>query len=1439
VIDTTDYGWHTTLPVASTTPVMLEPGQLRSLSTGSFGDVYVKASSTLDLSGAGRFRFRSLMVEPGGIIRVKDNLPTELYIDATATFRGAITTPTASTPPPLTMVIFGTGQMSFESSIRALMIAPSGKVVLGGMARDFFGAVFGKAVELRPDVILHHLSFGLPPFNPAVPDPTTPPPDLPDLPAPFVSASAHCGPREELAFSSWPIQGFCPTQLALSPFNGTRTGQLHWLAALPSATVGQPIVGESGRVLAATESGLLISLNDTGHIEWSATLANIPTAAPTVLRSGDIVVPLKNGKVQVLTRSGDPRWTSATVCAGLPSAVTVDEDGNLLAACSTGAVALLSASTGTVLWTTTLASGVHSILTVGNPSVVLAATETQLVRLVRQNGSITWTRALPGAAVGPAALVRDVAFVATANGALSAIGTDGTLRWQTSLGGTPSGTLAVSPWGLVLVPMQSGELVAIDVATGAVRLHVPVTSEPLTQVIVGGDGIAYVASANGVFGVVPSTGALLWSYDPAGSTRGIALADQGFVLAGTTSGQVVAIGSNPNWTMGGNPGTSGGAGGSGAGGTSGTGGTSATGGSSTGGSSTGGSSTGGSSTGGSSTGGSSTGGSSTGGSSTGGSSTGGSSTGGSSTGANSGGSFGFNPAECEAQMLATGSDICNPGGDHWGDHDRVATGTGGAAGSGGSAGSTSIGQSACLPPSPPPTVTSQGLSGLGYVATQTDGIDTGELVLNPPASVPAGCDLRFCEEDADGVEHQIALSFSRVAQNPAGLSGTKACVAAGAGAECPMDPASRSNRACEDDSQCNAGETCGVFCDDAGCQTYATVCGQRMQCANSGLTDEPTGPFNQADPSTWPCEELLECMETDAEFGATGDPDLAKSGSLEQRGTPPAAFSATPSLLVPLSYDNYGNTLAADPCNSSPIGNANNSQLDSRSGSNGNKKWGLFVEPDLSQKYDVGLSEAIALPNIDIEARGSFRAGARVWGKEIEIINGKAEAVLQTCSAHLMPSLTVLGIELSSWAAYASDDAPPAPEPPSEQDSLDCQSAVNALNDQIANLKKSLLDARAAWDAYRRSPSVVSQQLCDRTRAVLGNVDPGGCTVASARAWIQHYKDQVASLEGYVDGEYNAALTRIASQAEGAISFAPATGGPFADIGASASYPLGPLVLTLEIDVAGDIDASGRLAYSAGLDRLASGTGGPNVHVEAAPGAHVDAFVFVGVGLPGVSVGIEGQLRLIGVSAPLTAGIELTRTGYSDSRPFDSSGLFGFVSSGPSLLRAGTQQKWNASWDYGAGVRLDTLSGKISLAARIRLLFFKKTFRKKIAEWAGLTKTYNFVGKLEQPLEGAVQSDVMMSDIPFPDGLGDLEAAFNATPIGIDLPVTNLGDTTTPGACSCVDLNNPCTASSDCCNGYECRANTSGALVCQQPFAEVKPFPGISDIPHPDIKGEL
>lgn len=84
----------------------------------------------------------------------------------------------------------------------------------------------------------------------------------------------------------------------------------------------------------------------------------------------------------------------------------------------------------------------------------------------------------------------------------------------------------------------------------------------------------------------------------------------------------------------------------------------------------------------------------------------------------------------------------------------------------------------------------------------------------------------------------------------------------------------------------------------------------------------------------------------------------------------------------------------------------------------------------------------------------------------------------------------------------------------------------------------------------------------------------------------------------------------------------------------------------------------------------------------------------------------------------------------------------GYLPFGPTLY------DWEAEWSYGAGAYLETLSGQIDLAAKIKLGFFSKSFKKKLAQWdAAFKDSIAFTGTMQASGDLAVLSP--LKDAPF------------------------------------------------------------------------------------------
>jgi hypothetical protein len=146
-----------------------------------------------------------------------------------------------------------------------------------------------------------------------------------------------------------------------------------------------------------------------------------------------------------------------------------------------------------------------------------------------------------------------------------------------------------------------------------------------------------------------------------------------------------------------------------------------------------------------------------------------------------------------------------------------------------------------------------------------------------------------------------------------------------------------------------------------------------------------------------------------------------------------------------------------------------------------------------------------------------------------------------------------------------------------------------------------------------------------------------------------------------------------------------------------------------------------------------------NALVVPYAGVDVDAYVGAGFdfGIGGASVGINGQITLIQVDVPVGGGIELRvrKVGQESlsARPWPKElTTLGAPANGVAipLNKFQLELVGNAQ----AGIIFRALDGEVSLALRVRLLFFKKTWRKKLASFEGFSKRISWVGDFKIPI---------------------------------------------------------------------------------------------------------
>jgi hypothetical protein len=166
------------------------------------------------------------------------------------------------------------------------------------------------------------------------------------------------------------------------------------------------------------------------------------------------------------------------------------------------------------------------------------------------------------------------------------------------------------------------------------------------------------------------------------------------------------------------------------------------------------------------------------------------------------------------------------------------------------------------------------------------------------------------------------------------------------------------------------------------------------------------------------------------------------------------------------------------------------------------------------------------------------------------------------------------------------------------------------------------------------------------------------------------------------------------------------------------------------------------------------------------------AFVGVGfdLGVLAAKVGIAGTVNLIDVRAPLFAGIALQRAApEADTRtPHQSTSAVcaGATSCGfgppyafpnflgipyPDLSFEPKKYRWELNYDLGAQLLGEALSGNIDVRARVRFLFFSKTWSKVFVRIKGFSLNANFaVEGTAGEIENLYDLGSLVPEITFP-----------------------------------------------------------------------------------------
>ena len=550
---------------------------------------------------------------------------------------------------------------------------------------------------------------------------------------------------------------------------------------------------------------------------------------------------------------------------------------------------------------------------------------------------------------------------------------------------------------------------------------------------------------------------------------------------------------------------------------------------------------------------------------------------------------------------------------------------------------------------------------------------------------------------------------------------------------------------CESDADCLLfGKVCAVVCQRVGCTGSPDCIDPTCSSAADAESIEvkrcasPSLESCAATPTETHCQVRNECPEADA----VGTP-VENPGS---RTDPEdgVGFPVQPTD-VPTEY-----LETADPCYDGivDVGLTPTEEVP-RNIASGNEKWGLKIDPSLGYGADIEPSPIAGEAKIDVYAYARLDAGILVWGKEVRVLEAQVRGQLGNCATDFTKTFKVFGFDVDGGG-----------DPVAGYSDTECSDAAPSVTSKYSALGRRVLaltDLLEVEDCYGDFDPNGTEEEVSRWRDLCTQlaINPGPPPVAAPGfEGVDCEDDPQGVVERMVDlyaneiGELSTMLDSLADARQGlandllekqASLEVLDQNHPFSVADIVMNYPVGPVTVSIQIEFGGAWGVSGTLAGEYAVI--------PDTHVRVegglSPYAETTVIVYAGVGVGPVTVGVSGELLIFRLDIPVTAFAEASRTERDDPRKPPSV----FEDLGDIPLAFPTKEyDWDMSWGLGAGAVLSMLDGQVNLEARLRLGPFKKSIKKKLADWTGLEKEFVFVSA------GTRQGDD--DDVEFPSATG-------------------------------------------------------------------------------------
>ena len=581
----------------------------------------------------------------------------------------------------------------------------------------------------------------------------------------------------------------------------------------------------------------------------------------------------------------------------------------------------------------------------------------------------------------------------------------------------------------------------------------------------------------------------------------------------------------------------------------------------------------------------------------------------------------------------------------------------------------------------------------------------------------------------------------------------ESCSAFGAhSGACPVDPSTVGGE-CSTDIDCATGEVCAEVCASPTCASTVRACGRPYEsCASL--------PLEESDCQS---EAIYECPNE----GFTGALNLSEAiESIPTTSALPDTFDIPPEEQVQIQpFESAASGFCSAP--SRPFEEL--SVVTAADRNEGSPMIGFGFETISDVKSNLGLKEFFGEGDFSLSTEFGVKAVFNAFGNKLDIFSAAVGAGVEPCGWAFDVPVKLFGerIDVTSLLSFDSESPPSLGDTwfqPKADGSIEtpdfgnpaCNAEFEERDDNASGAHKALFAAKNVREFFLEHGATVD--LCERTNFELGTdyncLDPAvlqeqGANVANA--WVDDYRRKSETFfraQAALDAKKQNYSTALRARLYD-------VGADYTLLAAQASIPVAFFQVQLSAEAFGGWGMVGEmqagLDYSGGLpfaDMFTqddveqpfiplNGDLGFFAGPVITPGVHLTTLAFAGVGIPGVSIGIEGLVKVVDIKVPNDLRVNLVRVAMDDPRDRESSDWSGELLEGAPPAKVYDWQ-WSAS--YGSRIDLEALSGAINLAARVRLLFFKKTFRKRLFDWTGYTHSFFLAGEQTDghPLRGDI-----------------------------------------------------------------------------------------------------